>query len=122
MADEGSSERATLTRPGNYGGTLKVWPKGKSGNPSGLSRERRELYRAIEEREIPKVLDMLDALYQRGIAGSDSAARMWLDHVRGPVKPRDDDAIESAVEQKVMEMIAEARARKAAESGGSEPR
>lgn len=119
MSDEGNNASAALVRPGKNGGTLRNWPRGQSGNPSGLSRERRALYKAIEESEIPKVLTMLTALYERGIAGDDAAARMWLDHVRGPVKPRDDDALEAAVEQKVIEMVAEARARKAAEGGGT---
>lgn len=97
---------------------LTPWKPGQSGNPSGMTRERRALYKAIEESEVPKVLAMLAALYDRGIDGDDAAARLWLDQVRGPVKARDDDAIEQAVEQKIGEMLAEVRARKAAEGGG----
>lgn len=103
--------------PGARGGRLTPWQPGRSGNPSGLTRERRALYKAIEESEIPKVLAMLEALYTRGLAGDDAAARLWLDQVRGPVKARDDDAIEQAVETKIGELLAEARARKAAEGG-----
>jgi hypothetical protein len=111
MSASGDSGPAVVvTQP--HGGALRPWRRGQSGNPSGLSKERRELYQAIEKTEVPKVLTMLAALYDRGLEGDVAAARLWLDHVRGPVKARDEDALEQAVEQKVMEMIAEARARK----------
>lgn len=100
------------TRPGVNGGTLTPWRKGQSGNPRGMSAERRALYDAIETNEVPKVLAMLGALYTRGIQGDDIAARLWLDQVRGPVKARKDDEIERAVEEKLLELIQEARRRR----------
>jgi len=99
--------------PQPHGGTLVPFAKGKSGNPGGLSKERRELYEAIERSQVPKVLQMLDALFDRGIAGDDFAAKEWLAQVRGPVKARDDDAIASAVQEQLMALIHEARRRRA---------
>jgi len=89
-------------------------PKGgPSRNPSGLSKERRELVEAIERSEVPRVMEMLRALFERGIDGDDIAAKMWLDQVRGPVKARDDDAIAQAVQEQLVALIQEARRRRA---------
>jgi hypothetical protein len=101
---------------------LVVPPKGgRSPNPSGLSKERRELVEAIERSEVPRVMEMLHALFVRGIEGDDIAAKLWLDQVRGPVKARDDDAIARAAEEKLLEMLQEARRRRALETGRQSP-
>lgn len=86
-----------------------AWKPGQSGNPSGLTRERRALYAAIEQSQVPKVVAMLDALFERGIEGDDAAARLWLDQVRGPVKAREQDAIDVAVEQRIVELVSAAK-------------
>lgn len=96
---------------------LVPWKKGQaSPNPGGLSRERRALYAAIEVQEVPKVIALLETLFEQAMRGDTSAAKLWLDHVRGPVKARDDDAIENAVEAKIAEMLSEARARRGVQS------
>jgi len=100
--------------PQPHGGVLVMPPKGgRSPNPSGLSKERRELVEAIERYEVPRVMEMLRALFERGIDGDDIAAKMWLDQVRGPVKARDDDAIAQAVQEQLVALIQEARRRRA---------
>ncbi len=98
-------------------GKLTPWPKGQSGNPSGMSPERRALLDAIEKNQVPKVLQMLDALFERGIEGDDIAAKEWLLQVRGPLKARDDEKIESAVDARLTELIAEERRRRAESAG-----
>jgi len=98
-------------RPAYQRGLRPPWRKGETGNPTGWTKERRELALAIEKTQIPKVLEMLDALFARGIEGDDIAAKLWLEQVRGPLKPRPDDAIESAVDQRIMELVSEARRR-----------
>lgn len=94
-------------------GRLTPWSKGQSGNPAGISPERRALLDAIEKNEVPKVLAMLAALFERGLDGDDIAAKEWLLQVRGPVKPRTDEQLETAIEAKLMELIQEARRRNA---------
>jgi len=107
LADGGNS---VALRPGLNGGSLLVLPKGVSGNPHGVSKERRELYQAIEKHEIPKVLGLLAALYDRALEGDTIAAKLWLDQVRGPLKQRKDgEDLESAIELKLLEMIQEAK-------------
>lgn len=98
--------------PSHGHGKLTPWAKGQSGNPSGISPERRALLDAIEKNEVPKVLGMLAALYERGIGGDNFAAKEWLAQVRGPVKPRGDEQLEAAIELKLMELIDEARRRR----------
>jgi hypothetical protein len=51
---------------------------GTSGNPGGRSKERRALSEAIEGEEVPKVVAMLDALFDRGIRGDNIAAKEQL--------------------------------------------
>jgi len=90
------------------------WRPGQSGNPAGLSGERRALYDAIEKRCVPRTLALLDQLLEQAMAGDVAAARLWLDQVRGPVKARQEDEIERAVEQRILELIARAKAAKLA--------
>jgi Family of unknown function (DUF5681) len=97
---------------------LKPWRPGQSGNPGGMSKERRELYEAIEKNHVPRVLDVLLALFNLAIEGDVAAARLWLDQVRGPVKARSEDELERAVETKLLEMAAAVRAAKVAGVGG----
>lgn len=112
MSDSGGNAVQRRTVPGLNGGWLKPVPPGVSGNPAGVSKERRELYQAIEKREVPKVLALLNALYERALDGDTIAAKLWLDQVRGPLKRRDDDDIENAVESKLMELIQDAKRRR----------
>lgn len=108
-----------LRVPQPHGGVLVMPTKGgPSRNPSGMSKERRELLDAIEAKQVPKVLALLDVLYDRAIGCADPmaanvAAKLWLDQVRGPVKARDDDAIASAVKDQLLALIQEARRRRA---------
>lgn len=103
---------SAMVVPSHGHGRLTPWQKGQSGNPTGITPERRALLDAIERNEVPKVLTMLAALYDRGIAGDDIAAKEWLLQVRGPVKPRTDEQLETAIEAKLLEMISEARRRR----------
>lgn len=84
---------------------------GQSGNPAGLTRERRALYAAIEGGEIPKVLALLNQLYEQAMSGDVSAGKLWLDQVRGPVKAREQEEVERLVEQRIIELIADAKLR-----------
>ena len=111
------SASAVTTRAEAEARGMTPWKKGQSGNPAGMSPERRALNEAIEKNEIPKVLTMLAALYERGIEGDDIAAKEWLLQVRGPIKSRDDDKIESAIDARLMELIAEERRRRAESAG-----
>jgi Family of unknown function (DUF5681) len=110
-ADNNGPQRAMVV-PSHGIGRLKPFPKGVSGNPGGRSNERRALDEAIEKQEIPKVHALLAALYDRAMEGDLFAAKMWLDQVRGPVKPRKEDEIGDAVESKLLELIAQAKAAK----------
>src|SRR5690348_3859487 len=112
-----------LRVPQPHGGVLVMPAKGgPSRNPSGMSKERRELYDAIEKTQIPRVVAMLGALFSRGVGGDDFAAKLWLDHVRGPVKARDDDAISAAVQEQLGMLIQEARRRREEQSrAGAHP-
>lgn len=114
---------APLRVPQPHGGVLVMPQKGgPSRNPTGMSKERRALVEAIEREEVPRVMEMLRALFDRGIAGDDIAAKLWLDQVRGPVKARDDDAIASAVQEQLVMLIQEARRRRAEQdANGSAP-
>lgn len=114
MADGGTSDLHRI--PAKNGGWLRTQPKGVSGNPAGMSKERKELLSAIESNCIPRVLKVLDVLEGRALAGDTIAARLWLDQVRGPLKPRDNDDIERAVEEKLLELIQQERARRAQET------
>ena len=100
---------------------LKPFVKGgPSANPGGLSRERRELYRMIEQRHVPKVDAFLDVIHDKFIESGDPAlARLWLEHVRGPVRVNKNAEIEAAVEKKVQEMVSSARAQRAARDAGA---
>jgi hypothetical protein len=111
------SSAAQRTFPGRNGGTLVPFVKGKSGNPGGLSKERRELLDAIESKYVPRVSEVLDRLLSIIANGDEmpavAAAKLFLDHVRGPVKARDDDAIAQAVQEQLVALIQEARRRRA---------
>lgn len=98
---------------------LRPFVKGApSANPGGLSRERRELYRMIEQRHVPKVDAFLDAIHDKFLETGDAAlARLWLEHVRGPVRVNKGAEIEAAVEKKVQDMVSSARAARAAREG-----
>ena len=109
-------------RPDNAGRSAlaaHAWKPGQSGNPSGLTRERRALYEAIERAQIPKVIAMLDALFERGLEGDDAASRLWLDQVRGPLKAREQDEIDIAVERRVIELVSAAKRAKMAANEGT---
>jgi hypothetical protein len=100
---------------GRNGGTLLPFRKGQSGNPAGVSPERRQLYQAIESHCIPQVLQVLDNLLSDYLEdGNMVAIKVWLDQVRGPIRPRDDDAIEAAVEERLGELIEQLRRQRAA--------
>jgi hypothetical protein len=120
MPATGSSE-VQRTIPGRNGGVLTPYRKGQTGNPGGLTPERRALLDAIEKNHIPKVTAMLDRLFD--IASGDdlvpavAAAKLWLDQVRGPVKARDDDAIMTAVHEQLVALIMAARQRRAEQNG-----
>lgn len=98
---------------------LTPWKPGQSGNPDGSGRARRALFHAIEKTEIPKVLTLLAQLYEQALGGDVAAARLWLDQVRGPVKARTDDEIEHAVEQRILELVSQARARNITANAGT---
>lgn len=106
-------------RPQASGGYL-ITPKrgkGNSPNPSGLSKERREMQDAIESRCVPRVLAVLDELERRFMEeGNDFCGKLWLEQVRPAPKHRDSDDIERAVEDKLLELIQMERARRAAET------
>jgi len=113
-----AGNNGALRVPQAHGGVLVMPAKGgPSRNPSGLSKEKRELYEALEKRYLPEVTRVLDNILR--IATTDDgvpaimAAKLFFDQVRGPVKARDDDAIASAVQEQLMALIHEARRRRA---------
>lgn len=70
---------------GRNGGLLLPFRKGVSGNPAGVSKERRQLYEAIETHCIPQVLQVLDELLTDWRENGNMAAiRVWLDQCRRP--------------------------------------
>lgn len=104
--------------PQPHGGAILVVPKGgRSPNPTGMSKHKREMLEAIDSQEVPKVMKVLRKLRRLALAGDVLAARTWLDQVRGPVKARDDDAIATAVQEQLLALIQEARRRRAEQEG-----
>jgi hypothetical protein len=98
--------------PSHGRGRLTPWQKGQSGNPRGISPERAAMLKTLEECHLPRLPALLDALYTKALAGDVFAARLWLEQVRGPVRPRKDEEIEKAVDARIMELLQEARQRR----------
>lgn len=120
MADDGAksgiSSGEVVWVPGRNGGRLRPWQKGQPGNPLGSSAKRRNLQRAIDSRQIPRVTPVLDSLYAEAMDGNMFAAKLWLEQVR-PMN-KDTQQVETAVEKKLAEMfeLASAVARKRLEA------
>lgn len=108
MSDKPTDPNGRQVVPQPHGGALRPFPKGQSGNPGGQSRERLALESAIERNEIPKVLALLNALYERGLEGDVGAANAWLNRVVGPVS--DDDTITAKAEKMLRALLEEAEA------------
>lgn len=111
---------------------LIPWRKGQSGNPGGRPRMLVAIERMLDENHrgvahMATVFDRLLALAMGELVTVTGAGgevtiqlradpafmKLYLDRVLGPVKARDDDVGE-AVEAKLMELIAQARAARTA--------
>jgi len=70
-------------------GPGRPFPKGTSGNPGGRPRKFKALELAIEEAHAgPKALAVLDKLHELALGGDVQAAKMYLDRVLGPIRPK----------------------------------
>lgn len=97
-----------------------VWQKGQSGNPAGSPSRRREYRAAIDSQEGPeRVLQVVDALFQRAVKGDVMAARLYLESLK-LVGGRDEDAKLETCHAIVKKMLAEARAKLESEAGGAQ--
>lgn len=77
MDDAGSNgaqqEKRVIGRP---------FPKGVSGNPAGVSKALAAVRKAVDEARNPEqVKQMLQALFERGVAGDNIASKLWLEHI-----------------------------------------
>lgn len=61
---------------------LKPWAPGQSGNPAGVSKQMLAVRKAVDDARNPEqVREMLQALFERGIAGDNFASKLWLEHI-----------------------------------------
>ena len=88
---------------------LVPFPKGVSGNPGGLTKRERWLKDAIDEKCVPAVMEVLDALKAAALSGDVAAARLWLEQVRPIAKASQQNAVDTAVRARFEELISEAR-------------
>ena len=64
---------------------------GATGNAGGRPHKLRELESAIEEAHAgPKVLAVIEKLHDLAVGGDVNAAKVYLDRVLGPLRPRSD--------------------------------
>lgn len=92
---------------------------GVSGNPGGRPKRLLAIETALHEaHDAAKVLAVIDRLHGMAVRGNVQAARLYLDRVVGPV--RDEALIDAKAQQRLEQMIADARAQRAAHEPDAE--